>query len=139
MPKRVRRLWTEQPGLFRGYAGDLALAALFGALIVAGGRERTGAAAWSVINANGGPTLWGLLLLGGALSLVAAPWLTAATAARVLWGLGFLYMVIGLGFGYAYLTDGRSSPAGALLCLYVAYTHLSRAQVYKDGPTEWTA
>lgn len=133
MPQRVRRLWVEQPGLQRGYFGDLALAGLFGGFVVVGGRDRTGAAAWAFVNANGGPALWGTFLLVGALALCAVPWLGRVEAMWAMWLLAFLYVVLGVAFASTF-PDGESSAAGALMCFYVAYNHISRAQAYKDGP-----
>ncbi len=129
----LRQLWREQPGLFRGYLVDVALSASFGLLVILGGRDKTTASAWAVVNHHGGPALWGTVFFAVAVVLVLGAFTSPAILAKLLQVAALIFTIMVIGFGKAALI-GESNGTGALLCLYPVINYVLRAQAYLDGP-----
>lgn len=130
----VTELWVEQPGLRRGYVADVITALLLGGLTIGGGRARTAGHGFDVLNQNGGPALWGTVLVAAGVALVAVSWWRAGAVVAVLIALAGLYALFGLWFLLSALPGGVSWW-GPVLCGRCAYMHLSRAWVYYDEGT----
>lgn len=130
----LRGLWSEQPGLFRGYLVDVATAAVLGTLLIVGGRQRASARAWAVINDYGGPVVWGTFLLALAVVLAVAGLASTTAMYGALVGGAFVYLLFALFFGAAALADDHASFFGAVMCARAALMHLSRATAYREGP-----
>jgi hypothetical protein len=135
----VRALWGQQPGLFRGFVVDVLTALVFGGLLAQGGFQRTHVVAWAVVNANGGPKVWGLVLvwLGVLLGVTA---LFGRLVPIALWLLALYYVVIGIAFFVAVWQDPAqtSNYIEVVLVVRCAVMHVSRAQAYREGPALWT-
>jgi hypothetical protein len=129
----VRRLWAEQPGLYRGYIVDVVTAVVVGLALVLGGRQRTVAVAWRTLNESGGPVLWGSVFLACAILLIAATFFSRRVLWLTLWVAAVPYALIGSGFLFGALTEPTASFLGALLCFRTAFMHLSRAEAYRAG------
>lgn len=132
-------LWHEQPGLFRGYLADVATAVILGIILIAGGRQRTQAPAWAVVNANGGPVAWGAVILCfGALLLFAAIEPTRLVT-WALWTLALVHLILAMSFLVSVLNDPRDSGSfvGVLYAARASFMHVSRAQAYREEP-RWT-
>lgn len=141
VPRRLvlRSLWSQQPGLYRGFAVDVATAAILGTLLVVGGRQRATARAWVVINDYGGPVVWGWFLIAIAVVLVAAGLLSTTAMYWALITGAFVYMLFALFFGAAALADNQASFFGAVMAGRAAIMHLSRATAYREGPSGQSA
>lgn len=117
---------------------DVATALIFGALLAAGGHQRTQATAWDVVNANGGPKVWGLVLVWlGAMLAIAAMFGRLVPVA--LWLLALYYLIIGMSFFVSVWQDPTHGATyiGVVLTFRAAVMHVSRAQAYREGP-RWT-
>ena len=138
MPVRrawFRRLWAEQPGLRRGYLMDVATALLMGSLLIIGGRDRTTAASWATLNANGGPIVWGVVLAALGAALIAATFWRPGAVVVVLVVLAGFYGLLALWFLQSALpVESGSSFVAAVFASRDAGMHLSRAWAYREGP-----
>lgn len=137
--RTVHALWERQPGLFRGYLADVITALSLGTLLIVGGYQRTHAPAWGVVNANGGPVVWGAVFLTGGALLVLASATPNLLMVVTLWLLALMYLVLALSFLVSVLSDptGTGSFIGALLAGRASFMHVSRAQAYREDP-RWT-
>lgn len=114
---------------------DVITALAFGALLATAGYQRTRATPWAVVNANGGPKLWGLVLVWLGVALLVTV-MFGRLMHVVLWLLALYYLVIGMAF---FISVWRDPTQGAtyvscVLAVRCAFMHLSRAQVYLQGP-----
>lgn len=137
----LHELWREQPGLFRGYVVDLVTALGLGTILAVGGRQHTQATAWDVVNDNGGPVCWGLVLIGLGLLLALTTVLGPHWVPWTLWALALFYLVLGIAFSVAVWADPAQGASyfGAVLVVRAAIMHVSRAQAYREGPQNpWT-
>lgn len=137
--RTVHALWERQPGLFRGYLADTATALLLGTLLILGGRQRTQAPAWDVVNANGGPIVWGAVFVTGGALLILAKTRPNALMVVTLWLLALMYLVLAMAFLVSVLRDpsGSGSFIGVVLAARASFMHVSRAQAYRENPP-WT-
>lgn len=135
----VEQLWHEQPGLYRGYLVDTITALFVGILLVIGGRQRTQAPAWDVVNANGGPAAWGMAFAVAGVLLAIAALTSPRLITWTLWVLAGMYVILAASFLVSVLRDpeGGGSFIGTVLAARAAFMHLSRAQAYREGP-RWT-
>lgn len=135
----MRTLWGQQPGLFRGFVVDVLTTIIFGTLLATGGYQRTHVVAWAVVNANGGPKAWGLVLVWlGVMLAIAA--MFGRLVPIALWALALYYVIIGIAFFVAVRQDPAqtSNYVGVVLVVRCAVMHVSRAQAYREGPALWT-
>ena len=131
----VRRLWRQQHGLRRGYLTDVTTSFLIGVLLVVGGRARTKAPAWDLLNANGGPVVWGAVLIVLGVLLVAAPSWRPGAVVVVLSVLSVFYGLLALWFFRSALpAETGASFIGAVFAARAMVMHLSRAWAYREGP-----
>jgi hypothetical protein len=127
----IRRLWEEQPGLHRGYIVDVFTAVLAACALFLGGRARTRAVAWSTLNDNGGPLLWGTVFAAVAVLLIAATFISGQAMMVALWAAALPYALVGWWFFQtAAFEEPSASFFGALLCFRAAFMHLSRGAAY---------
>lgn len=119
---------------------DAATAFGIGLLLIVGGRQHTQAAAWDVVNANGGPVAWGAVVLALGAALLVATALGARYVVIALWALALFYVVLGIAFAVAAWRDPEqgASYIGSMFTLRASIMHLSRAQAYREGPRQWT-
>jgi hypothetical protein len=114
---------------------DVATALILGALTIAGGPARVTGPGFAVLNHNGGPYLWGAVLVALGVCEVAA----AAGPPRLLLAVlvlaATLYGLFGLWFFLSALPGGSSFWA-PVLCARATGMHLSRAWAYREGHTE---
>src|SRR3954451_19948815 len=94
----IKRLWVEQPGLHRGYLVDVLTAILMACALILGGQARTRAVAWSTLNDNGGPLLWGTGFSVVAVLLIAATFGSGRAMMIALWIAAAPYALIGWWF-----------------------------------------
>lgn len=130
----IAGLWRSQGGLHRGFLMDAATALFIGAHLVISGRARTKAAAWDTLNANGGPTVWGAILLGLGVALVAASYWGTRAVLAVLLALASFYGLLALWFFKSSLPlETGASFVGAWFAFRAMGMHLSRAWAYWQG------
>jgi len=135
----VHHLWRQQPGLYRGYAADVLTALIIGTLLILGGRDRTQAPAWDVVNANGGPLAWGMVFLVGGVLLAVLSHRSPRLMVWTLRLLAVIYLILALAFLVSVWNDpsGGGSFIGAVFAARCSFMHLSRGQAYVEGP-KWT-
>lgn len=103
--------------------------------LIFGGRDRTVAAAWQTLNANGGPLLWGSVFAGTAAALVIATFVSGQAMMFALWIAAMPYALLGWWFfRVAAFVDDSASYVGAILCFRAAIMHISRGDAYRVGP-----
>lgn len=131
----LHELWREQPGLFRGYVVDTLTALTIAVLLVSGGRQHTQAPAWDVVNDNGGPMAWGLVLCALGVLLGFAGLLGPRVVTWMLWVLALYYLVLAVAFFESAWHDPAHSASyfGVVLLTRAAVMHVSRAQGYLEG------
>lgn len=130
----IRQLWLEQPGLHRGYLVDVVTAIVIGLALILGGRQRTVAVAWSTLNANGGPLLWGSVFVAIAGVLIAATFVSNRAMMIALWIAAIPYALLGYWFlDIAMFHEPSASFVGGLLCTRAAVMHISRATAYWEA------
>lgn len=128
-----RQVWVESPGLHRGYIMDVLTAFTIGVLLIVGGRARTVAPAWGTLNDSGGPLLWGAVLIGLGVVLVAATFWRPAAVVAALCLLTMFYWLLALWFlRSAWPVETGASFIGAVLMARAGIMHLSRAWAYRE-------
>ncbi|MCD2193533.1 hypothetical protein LQ327_09070 [Actinomycetospora endophytica] len=130
----IRKLWQQQPGLLDGFVTDVLTTFALGSFMVTGGRDRTVAAAFSVINQNGGPELWGTFFLVLGVVMLGSIVFPPRFLGVVLGMAALYYVLVALFFGYAAAHDTGASWIGTVLFMKVAITHVSRGVIYLGGP-----
>jgi hypothetical protein len=130
----ARVLWSEQPGLHRGYVVDVTVAVLVAVALIGGGRQRTVAVAWRTLNESGGPELWGSVFAAGAALLILATFVSGKAMMVALLVTAVPYGLMGTWFLQGALAEPSASFLGAILCFARAVTHVTRGASYWAGP-----
>lgn len=125
-----RRRWRTHPGLGRAYGAVTLFAAFLGLTLLLGGGPRLKAAAFNTIREVGGPTVWGLILLGGAIALVAGILISPRFAQVALFVGAFVHGLLALWFFLAAWHDPAASYWGSGVFTLVSFWHISQAMEY---------
>lgn len=131
----VRELWQEQPGLHRGYIVDVVTAVAIATALIAGGYQRTAAAAWGTLNNSGGPVLWGAVFAAVAAVLLIATLISGRAMMCALWLAAILYALMGWWFLQNALPhESTVSFVATIMQFRAAATHVFRGEAYRAGP-----
>lgn len=122
--------WRAHPGLGRAYGAVAVFAAYLGLTLLLGSEQRLAAAAFQAIREVGGPVMWALLLLGGALALAVAPFLGARYVQAALLVGALVHGLLAAWFLSAAWSDPAASFWGAGVFALVAYWHVSQTMEY---------
>lgn len=127
----IRPLWAANPGAHRAYLTITTMTLAEGVSLIAFSPERTSGPAYRVINQSGGPGWVGILLLGLAVLLVAALWISPRATRYVLVAGSAAHVLICFSFAASAVADPHGGPLAPVYTAAIAFWFISQSELYR--------